>query len=156
MNITAKRATSAGVAPFGSVVKAPAGSPASEGAGYRFWSDIAHYRIEGETEIGLCTVFDRPGTAIDTVERHMKTPEILIPIDAPFVVPLMIDGNESSGPEAFSVDPGEAIVISGGVWHGACLPVGKRESSYFVIFRRGTPGEDVQKKTVTPFTIEPQ
>ena len=151
MRIVAQRANPEGMAPYGSVVNAPAHPPTSAGAGYTFWSDIAHYRIEGETEIGLCTVVDRPGEAIDTVERHMRTPEILVPIDGPFVVPLLLEG--SAEPSAFRVDPGEAIVIGEGVWHGACLPAGMARSSYFVIFRRGTPAEDVQKKSVVPFYV---
>lgn len=151
MHIVAQRVTSAAVAPYGSVVETPACPPTSAGAGYAFWSDIAHYRIEGETEIGLCTVVARPGEAIDTVERHMRTPEILVPIDGPFVVPLLLEG--SAEPSAFRVEPGEAIVIGEGVWHGACLPVGMTKSSYFVIFRRGTSGEDVLKKSVAPFLV---
>jgi ureidoglycolate hydrolase len=153
MKILSKQATAAMVAPFGGVVKSPAGTPAtSEATDYKFWSDIAHYRIDGETEIGLCTVYALPGQAIGSMERHLRTPEILIPVDAPFAVPLMREGE--SLPTAFVVNIGEALVISPAVWHGACVPVGKQESSYFVIFRRGTPLEDVEKKKVNPFELE--
>jgi ureidoglycolate hydrolase len=56
--------------------------------------------------------------------------------------------------EAFLCSPGEAVVIDKAVWHGACLPFGKDQSSYFVIFRKGTPHEDVQKKEINPIEIE--
>ena len=152
MILVAKRPTPSNLAKYGSIAGAPSGAPTSAGAGYKFWSDITRYSVDGETEIGLCTVFERPGEAVDSMERHMHTPEILIPIDAPFALPVMADG-PGVAPEAFLVNPGEAIVINGGVWHGACLPVRRQQSSYFVIFRRGTPGEDVHKQNVFPFSV---
>jgi ureidoglycolate hydrolase len=138
---------------FGSVVKSPTTKPTSQAADYKFWSDLAHYLINGETEIGLCTVYQQPTNEISGMERHIRTPEILIPIDAPFVVPLLRDGYPTDQTTAFQVNVGEAVVIDEGVWHGACLPVGKKESSYFVIFRRNTPQEDVEKKTILPIQI---
>ena len=152
MILLAKRATSSNLSKYGSIAGAPAGAPTSAGAGYKFWSDIAHYHVDGDTEIGLCTVFERPGAAIDSMERHLRTPEILVPIDAPFALPVMT-GGDAAAPEAFLVNPGEAIVINRGIWHGACIPVRKHQSSYFVIFRRGTPGEDVEKQNVAPFNV---
>jgi ureidoglycolate hydrolase len=65
------------------------------------------------------------------------------------------EGQPVQSAHAFRVEIGEAVVIDPGVWHGACLPVGRDVSSYFVIFRRGTPGEDVEKKQVEPFLVEP-
>jgi len=152
MILIARRATPANVAKYGGFAGPPAGAPTSAGTGYKFWSDIAHYHVDGETEIGLCTVFERPGEPVGAMERHLRTPEILVPIDAPFVVPVMTDG-PAAVPEAFLVNPGEAIVINGGVWHGACLPVRRQQSTYFVIFRRGTPAEDVEKQDVFPFSV---
>lgn len=152
MKLVAIRASAEAVARFGAVVLAPNGVPTSESADYRFWSDQAHFRVEGETEIGICTVFARPGVPIASLERHARTPEILVPIDAPFAVPLMRDGD--AGPSVFQVEIGEALVIDPMVWHGACLPVGKARSSYFVIFRRGTPHDDVEKRPVPPIEVD--
>ena len=149
--IKAQHITSANFAPFGKVVTAPMAAPTSEAYDYKFWSDLADYEVTGETEIGLCTVYAQPKQEITVVERHRRTPEILIPVDAPFVLPLYDDANGKS--EAFRVNIGEAVVINTGVWHGACLPVGKKEATYFVIFRKGTPHEDVMKKTVDPVQI---
>lgn len=153
MTLRPRHATPKLFAEFGSVVLPPDGKPTSHASDYRFWSDLAHYEIGGETEIGICTVFARKHPRIEGMERHLRTPEILIPIDAPFVVPLLRDGLPSARARAFRVNIGEAIVIGEGVWHGACLPVGKKTSSYFVVFRRGTPHEDVEKKPVEPFEI---
>ncbi len=153
MVVQSKRISRDNFARFGSVVARPGGTPTSQAADYRFWSDIADYAIEGETEIGLCTVYRQPKTEISGMERHLRTPEILVPIDAPFVLPLLIEGDSDEKAEAFRVDIGEAVVINRAVWHGACLPVGREESSYFVIFRRNTPHEDVVKKEVRKFEV---
>lgn len=139
---------------FGSVVTSPKGEPTSKSADYKFWSDIAAYNISGETEIGICTVYKQNETKINGMERHINTPEILIPIDAPFKLPLLLSGDDDENVKAFEVGIGEAVVINKAVWHGACIPVGKDVSSYFVIFRRNTPKEDVEKKNIKTIEIE--
>lgn len=154
MKIKAKHITPENFAKFGKVVTAPTKPPTSQASDYKFWSDIASYHIDGETEIGLCTVYQQPVMEISGVERHLRTPEILIPIDAPFILPLLLEGQPESAVEAFQVNLGEAVVIGKAVWHGACLPVGKKESTYFVIFRKNTPHEDVAKKNIQKVQIE--
>jgi ureidoglycolate hydrolase len=139
------KANSSNFSKYGQVVSIPSDKPTSEGVEYRFWSDIAGYKIDGETEIGICTVYKQNNNKISGVERHLKTPEILIPIDAPFILPVLSSDYDEQL-DYFQVDIGEAILINEAVWHGPCLPVGKEESSYFVIFKRKTPFEDVEKK----------
>jgi ureidoglycolate hydrolase len=151
--IQARRVSSDNFRPYGSIVSIPKGDPTSQSKEYRFWADIADYHIDGSTEIGLCTVYAQPHSDISGVERHIRTPEILIPVDAPFVVPLLLDGRPDSAVEAFHVEVGEAVVIHSGVWHGACLPVDAPQATYFVIFRKGTSHEDVSKKDITPVRI---
>jgi ureidoglycolate hydrolase len=153
MKIKPEKISEENFSKFGKAVTAPEGKPTSEAADYKFWSDIADYYIEGETEIGICTVYKQPENEIKSMERHLRTPEILIPIDAPFIVPLLLNGENENQAEAFECRLGEAVVINKAVWHGACLPVGKSTASYFVIFRKGTPHEDVEKKDLKPFEI---
>ena len=153
MTLTPAHVTPGDFAPFGMVVLRPTGTPTSQAVDYKFWSDIARYTIRGETEIGICTVYRQPEVRIDGMERHLHTPEILIPIDAPFVLPLLLDGAPVEEARAFRVNIGEAVVINPAVWHGACLPLGQEQADYFVIFRRGTPREDVEKKPVRPFSV---
>lgn len=151
--IQSRPATPESFAPYGMVVGTPVKPPTSSGPEYTFWSDLAHYNITGETEIGLCTVFRQSVENLSGLERHLMTPEILVPADGPFVVPLLLEGEPPSAVRAFRVETGEAIVINPGVWHGACLPVDKDRSTYFVIFRRGTPGTDVEKCEIDPIAI---
>ncbi|MCU7497331.1 MAG: hypothetical protein HF314_18070 [Ignavibacteria bacterium] len=153
MKINTEHITKENFQKFGKVVTYPEGEPTSQAGDYKFWSDIASYYIDGETEIGICTVFRQPKREITGMERHVDTPEILIPIDAPFILPLLLEGNPEEEAESFLVNAGEAVVINKGVWHGACLPFKVDKSSYFVIFRRRTPYEDVEKKDVGTIEI---
>lgn len=154
MIIKTQKVTKENFKKFGKLVTQPKGKPTSEGTDYRFWSDIVHYQINEETEIGICQVFLQARNIIAGMERHLHTPEILIPIDAPFVVPLLLEGEKEEKAKAFQVDLGEAIVVNAGVWHGACLPVRQKKSSYFVIFRRKTPYIDVEKKSIKQLEIK--
>jgi ureidoglycolate hydrolase len=120
---------------------------------YKFWSDLMNYKIDGETEVGICTVYKQATNSLNKMERHLNTPEILIPIDEPFILPLLIDKNKPDEADAFIIDIGQAIAINDKVWHGACIPCGKDECSYFVIFKRGTPHADVEKTDLPEMTI---
>lgn len=154
MKVRVKSITPENFARFGRVVNWPSQEPTAQAKEFKFWSDIANYQIDGETEIGICTVYQQAKMEITGVERHLKTPEILIPIDAPFILPVLRDDEADNQLEAFQVGIGQAVVIDTGVWHGACLPMGKKESSYFVIFRRNTPHEDVATRGIKRIEIQ--
>ncbi len=152
-SITPKKVSPRSFGRFGRVVSGPANAPTSQGPEYKFWSDIAHYVIDGETEIGLCTVYRQPRTTLGTVERHLRTPEILVPIDGPFVLPLVREEREGRGGSF----PGGSGRGRGDRYRRLArpLPPGRAgtEESYFVIFRRRTPQEDVEKKQIAPVHI---
>ncbi|HPR88866.1 MAG TPA: ureidoglycolate lyase [bacterium] len=148
IQVTIQPATPERFAAFGRLAQLSGAAPTSHAADYQFWSDLAHYTVDGETEIDICTVFRTPAAGLATMERHLRTPEILIPIDAPFILPLLRDGDAAGKAAAFRVEVGQAVVIDPGIWHGACLPDGRERSSYWVIFRRHTPAQDVEKKEI--------
>ncbi len=152
MPVTPQRITSGNFARYGRVARVPQGQPTAEDATFRYWSDAAHYGIDGETEIGFCTVYRQDEPAVTWMERHDRTPELLIPIDGPFLLPVMGE-EESAEVEVFEVQPGEAVVIGQGVWHSVCHPVGADAATYFVLFRRGTPQEDVIKKDLAAIPV---
>lgn len=138
-------------APFGEAVLQPSAGATAADDTFSFWSDVANYAIDGETEIGYCTVYRGEEDVVDWMERHDRTPEMLVPIDGPFVLPVM---TKDGSARAFFVDVGQAVVIGDGVWHSACKPVGADQTTYFVVFRRGTPHEDVIKQNIDPVTIQ--
>lgn len=136
---------------FGRVAVPPSSEPLAADDTFAFWSDVANFEVDGETEIGFCTVYRQDADVVGWMERHDRTPEILVPIDGAFVLPVMTDEGEVA---AFRAEPGTAVVIGQGVWHSACKPIDAVETTYFVIFRRGTPQEDVAKKDITPVEID--
>lgn len=146
-----KRINTDNYAGFGHLARVPSDKPLAADESFKYWSDAAHYQIDGETEIGYCTVYRQDEDVVEWMERHDRTPEILIPIDRSFLLPVM---SEDGVVHAFRAEPGEAVVIRPSVWHSACKPVGADEASYFVIFRRGTPQEDVTKKDIKHVMIE--
>jgi ureidoglycolate hydrolase len=151
MTAQPRRATPDAFARFGAVVPAPTQAPTASDDTFKYWSDLAHYGIEGETEIGLCTVYRQDAPRVTWMERHDRTPEFLVPADGPFLLPVM---DAAGAVEVFRVEQGEAVVIGQGVWHSACLPVEGDAATYFVVFRRGTPREDVTKQDITPLSVE--
>jgi ureidoglycolate hydrolase len=153
MEIKAKIITTENILSFGKVVVGVAGAPTSQASDYKFWSDIISYQIDGETEVGICTVYKQSESTIAGMERHLSTPEILIPIDGPFMLPLLKDKHKPEETETFILEVGQAVVINEKVWHGACLPFRKEECSYFVIFKKGTPFNDVEKTEISTITI---
>ena len=153
MKINSVPVTRRNLGKYGQLVTRPSSRPTSQAVDYKFWSDLAHYFIHGETEIGLCTVFQQPHNIITGMERHLKTPEILIPIDAPFILPLLLENDQESRVRAFMVGLGQAVVIDAAVWHGASLPAEGKQCTYFVIFGRKTPFQDVEKKQLRPIEI---
>jgi len=154
MKIKSKKVNRENFKKYGNVVLAPAGEPTAQAGDFKFWSDLGHFTINGETEIGICTVFRQFTNEVSVVERHTQTPEILIPIDGSFVLPLLLDSNTDDKLEAFTVHIGEAVVIDENVWHGPCLPLAQDALSYYVIFRRGTHHNDVEKRTISSVYVE--
>lgn len=153
MKIRAKKITNDNFSSFGKVVVGAFGAPTAQSSDYKFWSDIMSYRIDGETEVGICTVYKQDSDTISGMERHLQTPEILIPIDAPFILPLLIDKNKPDTTNAFIVEVGQAITVNKEIWHGACIPFDKQKCSYFVIFKKGTPRADVEKTELPEIEI---
>jgi ureidoglycolate hydrolase len=121
----------------------------------KFWPALTKYAISGETEVGLCTCFGRP-RQIEHLERHQNTPEILVPLDGDFLLPVAaVDQPETQngvlsaeGVEVIRVKAGTAVVLSSGVWHWAVWPHNRQSVTYLVMFRSHTPNEDLEIKEV--------
>ena len=148
--IQPQRISDAAFAAYGTVARLPGTAPLAETDQFSFWSDTAAFAVEGEAEIGYCTVRRLPEAEVAWMERHARTPELLVPIDGAFLLPVMAGEKV----EVFRVEPGEAVVIGQNVWHSACLPARGDAATYFVIFRRGTPQEDVEKCDIEPVTVD--
>lgn len=161
LSVKAKNLTPASFAKFGKVADANVIPPLVNAENLKFWTTIATYTVDGETEIALCQV-KKSVDFVGMLERHVKTPEILVPIEGDFILPVAPAGNlqdpaeipEASGVEAFIVRSDQAVVMEKGVWHTAPIPIGK-ETSFFVIFRKETSKQDaVFKKLKNDETVK--
>jgi ureidoglycolate hydrolase len=148
LTVKAKKLTTSSFSKFGKVADTYTVLPLVETENLKFWTTIATYTVDGETEIALCHV-KKSVDFVGLLERHVKTPEILVPIKGDFILPVAPAGNledlteipEASGVEAFLVRSNQAVVMEKGVWHTAPIPIGK-ETSFFVIFKKETTKQD--------------
>lgn len=159
--VKAKKLTANSFFKFGKVADAHTVPPLVETENLKFWTTIATYTVDGETEIALCHV-KKSVDSVGLLERHVKTPEILVPIKGDFILPVAPAGNlqdptltpEASDVEAFLVRSDQAVVMEKGVWHTAPVPVHK-ETSFFVIFKKETTKQDaVFKKLKNDQTVK--
>lgn len=156
-----KKLTPASFTKFGKIADATIKPPLVDAENLKFWTTIASYKVDGETEIALCQV-KRSVDSVGMLERHIKTPEILVPIEGDFILPVAparslqdpAEAPEAASVEAFLVHSDQAVVMDVGVWHTAPIPVGK-ETSFFVIFRKETTKQDaVFKKLKNDETVK--
>jgi ureidoglycolate hydrolase len=148
LTVKAKRLTASSFSKFGKMADAHTVLPLIETENLKFWTTIATYTVDGETEIALCYV-KKSVDFVELLERHVKTPEILVPIKGDFIFPVAPAGYlldqteipEASGVEAFLVRSNQAVVMEKGVWHTAPIPIGK-ETAFFVIFKKETTKQD--------------
>jgi len=152
MVLKAKRLTAASFSKFGKAIDIPKSPPLVETETVKYWGTIASFMVEGETEVGICIV-KKDSNIIESMERHVGTPELIAPIEGDFVIPVaasrnLEDPNETpkvEDSEAFYVNEKQAFVMDKGVWHWAPFPVGK-ESSFYVIFKKETTKRDMTVK----------
>lgn len=152
MMVKGKKLTAESFSRFGKVVDIPQSPPIVETETIKYWGTIATFEVEGETEVGICAI-KKDSNTIDSMERHVQTPELITPIEGDFVLPVAPSRNledpgdcpDAENVKAFYVTEKQAVLMDRGVWHWAPIPVGE-EASFFVIFRKETTKTDHQIK----------
>lgn len=92
---------------------------------------------------------------LDMVERHPDGSQAFIPMTPhPFLVIVAPDDTGAPGrPMAFRTEPGQAINIHRGVWHGVLTPL--HAPGLFAVIDRIGPGANlVEHRFATPYTVE--
>jgi ureidoglycolate lyase len=144
---TAQALTKETFAPFGQLVTVPKNITVEPGAVHG-WARVATAKFSGEVEVGWLKLLRRP-IEITQMEHHLGTPEMLIPLDVPLLVPVApADASADSVPnpeqiEGFVVKPGQALVMDRSGWHWLPFPTEGESGSCLIIFARDTPRHDL-------------
>lgn len=83
--------------------------------------------------------------AVDSMERHMSTEEVLFAGDKPIVLSIA-DSDPYSLPQAKDVvslllEPGDLVVMKPGIWHDACHAAEGSAQYYFLSYSSSDPDE---------------
>lgn len=134
-------------APFGQLITAPEDVAVEPGAVHG-WARMATTVFSGEVEVGWLKLLHRPAE-VTRMEHHLGTPEMLIPLDVPLLVPVApADDSPDAVPdpeqiEGFVVKPGEALIMDKSGWHWLPFPTEGESGSCLIIFAKDTPDHDL-------------
>lgn len=137
--IKVKKVTKDNFVKYGQLIKEPAAkdwtSPSVD-----YWSNLGMIDFdETEVEVNLGIAKNR-SQEFSELERHNKSPEILIPLGDEIIVPVAI-GEDASKKEAFLVSKGETLIFKKGIWHSTPFPVGKK-CKFLVLYKKDTIPQD--------------
>jgi ureidoglycolate lyase len=139
--------TTESFAPFGQLITVPDELEVEPGAVHG-WSRMATAEFPGEVEVGWLKVVKRPAE-VSQMEHHLGTPEMLVPLDVPLLVPVApADENADAIPdpdriEAFVVEPGQALIFDKSGWHWLAFPMEGESGACLIIFAKDTPDHDL-------------
>lgn len=122
-------------APYGKVVLRPTTPAPKTGSDWDCWVGVG---LLPGSNLQLGQVITRPTDYRFTTMEREPTEEFLLPITGPVVQAVALSSNLSDPTEeplasmvvAFRIEPGEAIIMSPGIWHWAAMPV-HGETFYF-------------------------
>lgn len=145
--VRAQTVTGEGIRPYGELIENAGREPAFDSEVFSFWNDISVGDVGGPVSFGM--VNTKPGEMVaPMLERHLRTTESLVALDADIVLVLgePTDG-ESPNLEkvaAFRVPKGSGVTLKKGTWHYIPLVPDKVPARTLVVFRQGTPAEDLE------------
>lgn len=150
-------------APFGKVIEQPARPADGDGPGWTWWAENA--LLAGDDRpFGIGYLDLAPAElSFDWAERHMRSMELLVPIDSDCLVyagPPEYPGEPDRLPplerfQVFRVRQGQSVLFEKGVWHGAPMAI-DRPLRVVVLLHQHTGSTDghLVRFTGTPVTIE--
>jgi ureidoglycolate lyase len=147
--LAAEPLAAAAFAPFGAVVEQPGRPQDADGPGWRWWGEN---QLLAASERGYGVGFlDLQPTepAFDWAERHMRSQELIAPLNGTCLVyvgpPESLEQPHALPPledfHVFRVQPGQALLLGAGVWHGAPLADGG-PARVMVLLQQGTGRDD--------------
>lgn len=131
--------------PYGKVIAVPTRLPDTSDEVLQWWGNEAALPADGPVGLGMMKV-RRRDFIVPKFERHLKTAELLVPLEGPSFVAVAGSGPDGSGPAnpaAFMLDQGQAVVLNAGTWHWLPYPL-QAEAAFMVVFRRDTSQDDLE------------
>ncbi len=156
--IVTQKLTAAAFAPFGDVIDC-AGAPdkiINQGMCGRYHDRADMEFDEGRAGVSLFQATPRalPYT-LDLMERHPQGSQCFIPMsEHGFLICVAPDdGGVPGTPLAFLSQPGQAVNIHKGVWHGVLTPL--HPPGLFAVVDRIGPGANLEEHPLaTPYTVD--
>ncbi|MFW5695093.1 MAG: ureidoglycolate lyase [Alkalispirochaeta sp.] len=145
--LSIEEATASSLEKYGELLTNADTAPAADNDVFAFWNDVSVGDFEGAASFGM--VHTKPGDLrVPMLERHVRTTETLVPLDEDIVLVL---AEPSSGElpdletaRAFKIPRGAGITLKRGTWHYVPLVPSKIDARTLVVFRQGTPAEDLE------------
>jgi ureidoglycolate lyase len=148
-----KTADRTNVAAYGELIAIEGVEAMADLDAFAFWNDLSLGDFEGTVTFGM--VHTKPGEMkVPLLERHVRTSETLIPLDEDIVLalaePTAGDLPDLANAAAFLIPRGQAITLKPGTWHYIPMVPSGAAARTMVVFRKGTPSEDLEVKELEP------
>jgi ureidoglycolate lyase len=148
MEVRAKILTDKGFSPFGTIIGLPKTKPSASTPALDYWDEVIHLPIEDRAASFL--LCKRNPFEFSSMERHVKTSEIFIPLEGysifPFAPPNRLEDPKAKPDvnklEAFIFDGTQALMMHKGTWHVPPIPL-TEQATFLVIFGKNTAKEDI-------------
>lgn len=148
--ISAEPVSSTNITPYGELFNTDTAQPAFDSDIFSFWNDASVGDVDA-APVSFGMVVTKPGAPrVPALERHLRTTETLVPIDADITLVL---GVPTEGPlpdpttvRALRVPRGAGVTLHKGTWHYVPLIAENKPARTLVVFRQGTPADDLEIK----------
>lgn len=145
INLKLQSARSAAFADFGQLLERPATAPDIAVPEFQWWGGLLEAEMEG-ISVGLVRAVDTGDRRQKTLEQHLHTREMLIPLGQDVILVLGKPGAFAGAPKAgdfaaFRVESGCAAALHKGVWHQAPMVLDGAADT-LVIFQKNTGERD--------------
>lgn len=149
-SVRVQPATAENVAPYGTLISSEGATPAFDSPVFSFWNDLSLGEMDA-VSFGMVLTKSGDMTA-PMLERHLKTTETLVPMEADIVLVLAAPSARPSPDDwpdldtlaAVRLSPGTAITLKKGTWHYVPLIPDGTPARTLVVFRKGTPADDLE------------
>jgi ureidoglycolate lyase len=142
----------AAIAGLGTVVERPPRPPDASEEGFDWWAEGALLDDAGAYALGVLELRPAPLQAA-WAERHARSREAVVALAGRCVLyAAAADAQPPAGLRAVVLEPGQAVVLERGVWHGAPLALDPGARA-LVVLRRGTGASDTELVRFEPIEV---